>query len=568
MIGINKFFLLLLTSILWGCKADAGQVEPACEEDRDCPEGFQCAKSIGSENVCVALEQDTSVSDDIRDPMDTPQDTSTEDAAQADSSTTSGDISVDSPPVSCFPECGPGAICESGTCVCQEMTVLQTIPAFNDMAGALDTGVVVTFSCAVDKTTVTPESARLFGEFTGLYTTSVEMDEPHVMTLVPSVSLFPNERIQVSLTSSITSDNGVALSPTTFQYWAEVLAGDGEFTESSDTLDSAPAGSWSSVGDLDGDRQLDFWMGGNLWLQDSGNGLFGAPLKTIHADFTGPLIAQADFDADGDLDLLSQMSSGGMMIFTNDGNAQFTPTGQTLVPAQTSIPPHEPSVGDVDGDGNLDLLFKDSIWLNNGTGLFQQSLSFFEEEGFLFGPNGSGLGDIDSDGDLDIVFSDGFRVGGGSSGPLSTLVETWSNDGGGSDFTRVSSDSVDSSEGWRIVIADFDGDGHVDVVSGGVLWRNDGVGLLTNTGQALSNDSNLLDVDDDGHLDVLFRQENAAALRLNNAGIFTQSPFDLTHSQFGTGRSMGMQGDVNGDGAVDIIAIYTNALAVWHGTPP
>src|SRR5436309_3416633 len=62
----------------------------------------------------------------------------------------------------------------------------------------------------------------------------------------------------------------------------------------------------------------------------------------------------ADIDGDGDLDLLVNSMGGGTRIFENDGKGHFKEvTAQAGVASKTAG--MSMALGDVDGDGNLDL---------------------------------------------------------------------------------------------------------------------------------------------------------------------------------------------------------------------
>jgi hypothetical protein len=161
--------------------------------------------------------------------------------------------------------------------------------------------------------------------------------------------------------------------------------------------------------DMDGDGDLDMIVGkatGGLqvWLNNA-QGTF-----TLGSTYSPPnglkSMAVSDVDGDGDQDVVtaSYNSPGGFLnVSLNDGTGILT-RGQNLPIGSfaTCV-----VLGDVDADGDLDLLTTESsnhniyLRLNNGSGQFGTSTVIAYGQGFV-GYTKVALGDADNDGDLDV----------------------------------------------------------------------------------------------------------------------------------------------------------------------
>ncbi len=338
----------------------------------------------------------------------------------------------------------------------------------------------------------------------------------------------------------------------------------GVFIDSGQALGNNSTGD-IALGDVDGDGDLDMVEGNNkgqanrVWLNNINNivgqeGVFTDSGQMIGADTTNA-IALGDVDGDGDLDLVTG-NDGANRVWLNGGDSSgsntgvFGDSGQTLGNSATNAI----ELGDVDGDKDLDLLTGNLVWLNGGDSTGSNT-GVFSDSGQALGntaPSYLALGDVDGDGDLDLV-----------KGGFGTGVLVWLNGGDNSGSnTGVFSDSGQalSKENSTIAIAlaDIDDDGDLDLVTGDFrepnrVFYNDGSGSFTDSGEALGNNSTyaiaLGDVDGDGDLDL------AANLLFLNSLSSTEFFIETDQLEFfGSTVSKVTLGDIDGDDDLDLVA--------------
>lgn len=238
--------------------------------------------------------------------------------------------------------------------------------------------------------------------------------------------------------------------------------------------------------DLDDDGNVDLFLGttgktqSRILLGDGTLGFDAAPdaLPTLFG--TDESAAAVDLDGDGDLDLVitgaatTDDGAPGVVILSGKGDGTFAnATAKRL--AGGSFAASGVAVGDVDGDGDLDLFFAGDeepcrLYLNDGRGALQLAAPDAIPYDPAPGAGIPALGDIDGDGSLDIYL------------PAAGQDRIFLNDGTGrfTDMTDVLL-GPESSAGRSAVIADLDLDGHADVAvleDGLRLYRNDGTGRL------------------------------------------------------------------------------------------
>jgi WD40 repeat protein len=170
-------------------------------------------------------------------------------------------------------------------------------------------------------------------------------------------------------------------------------------------------------GDLDGDGDVDLFgkthgQGYGVGLND-GMGQFADGWQMEDGRAMIGSLELGDLDGDGDLDALvaNGFRTGGSyptMLLWNDGSGQFSDSGQSLNETKAA----DFGLGDLDGDGDLDVFvvnmdLPNEVWLNDGAGqLLDSGLRLQGAAGSM--NTQPSLGDLDGDGDLD-VFVASFR---------------------------------------------------------------------------------------------------------------------------------------------------------------
>jgi hypothetical protein len=266
------------------------------------------------------------------------------------------------------------------------------------------------------------------------------------------------------------------------------------------------------LGDLDGDGDLDAFIvvaagPGRVLLNQGGTqgqtaGSFAdSGQQLVAASGFGFDLDLGDIDGDGDLDAYVAHERADM-VWLNDGQGGFQDSGQRFGEAITAAV----ALADLDGDSDLDALAGGwdepaRVWLNDGQGVFADSGHFLTTAAFHI--HGLDVGDLDGDGDLDVFLAL-------ASGHPN---QVWFNDGQG--VFSYSGQQLASALGHAVLLGDLDGDGDLDALmanaasSAGApntVWLNDGQGSFADSGLRLGNGISyglaLGDLDGDGDLDA------------------------------------------------------------------
>ncbi|MEM7309449.1 MAG: VCBS repeat-containing protein [Planctomycetota bacterium] len=282
----------------------------------------------------------------------------------------------------------------------------------------------------------------------------------------------------------------------------------------------------------------------------------------------GTELGAGDVDGDGDLDLVAANINAENLLLLADGNGRFDLGALPPNPASVNNS-DDLALGDVDGDGDLDLLFanrgpgvgdpligQDRLLLGDGLGSFVDATAQLPVE--EISAYGVDLGDVDLDGDLDAAVAHGGLPGAAGAQPSVVLR----NDGAGV-FTVAAGFAATAEPSRDVLLDDLDGDGDLDLFETFAqlaprVYRNDGAGLFAEVADAFpelaaaSIQVELGDVDGDADLDVV-GFNGLVRLWLNDgAGVFAGTTGQVPVP---TGFAVdGALADLDGDGDLDIAA--------------
>jgi hypothetical protein len=265
--------------------------------------------------------------------------------------------------------------------------------------------------------------------------------------------------------------------------------------------------SWA---DVDNDGRIDMFtssdsQGGRLFRQLS-PGVFTA--TTVGGSSLGS--ALADYDNDGFLDLIAGDTTQSV-LWHNNGNGAFVAVRNTPIITTVGNSGAVLSWADYDNDGDLDLLVATptttTFYRNDGGGIFKKMANGVVMDS-IENVGGMTWGDYNNDGYLDVYLS---RNG---SFPLPSLL--YHNNGNGT-FTLVDQSPFKDDLGYSLNAnwGDYDNDGWLDLFATEAqygqnrLYHNNGDGTFTrvltgpiNEDLAISGPGAWGDYDQDGFLDL------------------------------------------------------------------
>ena len=339
-------------------------------------------------------------------------------------------------------------------------------------------------------------------------------------------------------------------------------------------------------GDVDKDGDLDLAVGNDgvnrLYLNNGRGDLSLVPnaLGTYISKTNS--VAWGDVNRDGYLDLVVG-NDGVNQLYLNDrtGNLSLVPN---VFGVDTSTT-RSVAWGDVNGDAYLDLVVgnygqANQVYLNEGVGTAQFETPYYIGEN-ISATTSIALGDVDGDGDLDLAV-------GNDKGQSNEIYFNVNN------VITEAGVLVMGNRDWTQSVAwgDADGDGDLDLATGNgysadkVYWNINGV--LTTENAWNSGDANQTasvawgDVNGDGYLDLAVGRirfgepgDGQNKLFLNISGTLQTAAENPWHSEDNWSTYHVAWADIDGDGDIELTAgnastynrVYPNSVQGGKGLP-
>jgi hypothetical protein len=349
-----------------------------------------------------------------------------------------------------------------------------------------------------------------------------------------------------------------------------------------------------TLADFNGDHRLDAVVGDSLLPANlrialgAGDGTFGTA-ATFQTGVRVQRVATGDFDRDGRLDLTAlafdstfgQVSNIRIEIFRGHGDGTFAaPTITSIVSGTSFYNPMDLAVGDLDGDGDPDVVAVIENQMcrlfNPGTGILNAPLCSSVGGGRVLT-----LADFNGDGTADIAI--------GANTGLSVLLTNAAGN------IIATTDVATNVSIFGVASADLNRDGHPDLVylpfpalppvqnsRVGVAFGNGGGGFsspILYPGYSCCGALALGDVDNDGFVDVITTGSPSAqtlggitVIPALGGGTLGPPRTLALGGSFGSGvggfGSAIALGDVDGDGITDMaVGVSGGGLRAYLGTP-
>jgi len=332
--------------------------------------------------------------------------------------------------------------------------------------------------------------------------------------------------------------------------------------------------------DNDGDIDIIAAFENNMYrIENLSNGNY-SDLIPISYVFRLQSCKTEDIDNDGDADVFVSSNSSTISLFKNVNNTGSY-ANQIFIAANADEA-YEVISADINGDGNLDAVI--ASYEDGKIAWFEALIGedyFSEQKVISFAADGAKnvrAADIDGDGDLDVISISGMS----STGDIDRISWYENLDGNGTFGAQnnILQDAYDSPDG--LLVFDIDGDGDNDVMTSLSDWPDDDIIIWYENidGQGSFGNEQIIstevdgvkklisaDIDGDGDLDVVSTSLSDSKVawyeNLNGQGNFGVQ--QIIADNVVSGYDMAV-GDIDGDSDLDIVYISGGSFdsVFWH----
>ncbi|MEQ9301611.1 MAG: LamG-like jellyroll fold domain-containing protein, partial [Cyclobacteriaceae bacterium] len=392
-----------------------------------------------------------------------------------------------------------------------------------------------------------------------------------IVDFTPSSNYRAGEIISVVVTDAVIGAAGDLAVATSFSFRVGTSSFKGDFVVQSTSLEGVVDGA-AAWADYDADGDLDIVVSGwdfeyNVAITKIFNNS-GGTFTDIGASLTGVYegsLDWGDYDNDGDLDLfvtgIDELSNTTATLYENNAGT-FTDAGGSFQGVYFS----EADWGDYDNDGDLDLIVQGQYQVTPALGTTNvyrnDAGTFVDISAGLAGRLKGGVvwGDYDNDGDLDFVHN-------GRDNTSTVQANIYQNDNGL--FTDIVA-GLDGTDLGFVEWGDYDNDGDLDLVVSGAsssdnapkIYRNDAGSFVDINAGLLENAEGEIawgDYDGDGDLDLVINgsgetNDPTSTIYTNNSGTFVNAGIPIVDYIYGTVD----WGDYDNDGDLDLLVTGTD----------